>query len=56
MTTLEEVFLRANGDIEDETKPKTEILPGTDEFFAQKASENRGSSLNNENRASDGEE
>ena len=56
MTTLEEVFLRANGDIEDESKPKTEILPGTDAFFAQKADENRNSSLNNGKRVSEGEE
>ena len=34
MTTLEEVFLKANGDIPDGT-PKTEILDSKDEGFVQ---------------------
>ena len=42
MTTLEEVFIKVNGD--DETQA---IEPGTDEFFEQKANEERGQSLNN---------
>lgn len=46
MTTLEEVFLKANGDIPDGT-PKTEILDSKDEGFVQQVpGEHRGSSLN----------
>ena len=54
MTTLEEVFLRANGDIEDKDKPKADIVPGSDAFFAQKTDEKaRGSSVNNHRRSNE---
>ena len=45
MTTLEEVFIKANGDHEEEAKRKS-IEPGSDAFFAQEAAgEHRNSSI-----------
>ena len=47
MTTLEEVFLKVNADVEKEENEKGESKElGSDEFFGQEASGHRGSSIN----------
>jgi len=57
MTTLEEVFLKANGDHEDKNDKKSgkpSFEPGSDEFYEQDAREHRGSSINSKDRPLDG--
>ena len=47
MTTLEEVFLKVNEDVEKSEKSKEEGKElGSDEFFAQENRDHRGSSIN----------
>ena len=50
MTTLEEVFLKANGDHEDKKDGQPSVEPGTDEFYNQDVKEHRGSSINSRDK------
>lgn len=50
MTTLEEVFLKANGDHEDKKSGVPQVEPGTDEFYNQDVKEHRGSSINSRDK------
>ena len=53
MTTLEEVFIKVNEEVEGKDgKPEVKEL-GSDEFFAQENRDHRDSSINRRERAQD---
>ena len=53
MTTLEEVFIKVNEEVEGKDgKPEVKEI-GSDSFFAQENRDHRGSSINRQDRARD---